>query len=280
MRGLMAGKQTIRIGGVPEHFNLPWHLAIETNALAASGLEVDWIDYSTGSGAMLADLVDARLDLAMLLTEGAALGLASRLPIAAISLYTRSPLIWGVHVPPGSRYKALRDLQHAHFGISRRGSGSHLMSLALAIEQGWPVAKLQFEIVDDLAGAVAAFDEGRADVFLWEHFTTQPAVDAGHFRCIDDFVAPWPAWVFCARQSVLQEFNTEIDAMFSIVAGTAQDLARSRDAAGLIAMRYGLEQAAVKRWLAMTRWVEGIESPKKALDAAEAMLRQAGAISA
>ena len=31
--------QPIRIAGVPEHFNLPWHLAIEEGAFSDRGIE-------------------------------------------------------------------------------------------------------------------------------------------------------------------------------------------------------------------------------------------------
>ena len=42
----------LRIGGVPEHFNLPWHLALEARRFEALGIEVTWRDYPGGSGAM------------------------------------------------------------------------------------------------------------------------------------------------------------------------------------------------------------------------------------
>lgn len=34
----------IRIGGVPEHFNLPWHLAIEDGAFKEAGIDLQWQD--------------------------------------------------------------------------------------------------------------------------------------------------------------------------------------------------------------------------------------------
>ncbi len=274
----MSSNQTIRVGGVPEHFNLPWHLALESGAAAQCGMAVQWAEYSTGTGAMLADLVAKRLDLAILLTEGAALGLARKLPIRAVSLYTTSPLIWGVHVPAQSSHQELADLQAAKFGISRRGSGSHLMSLAMAIEQGWPPEELAFEIVDNLPGAIAAFSEGRADAFLWEHFTTQPAVDAGHFRRVADFISPWPAWVVCAEESFWQQHQAAIGSLFAIVVEHAGQLASSSNAAALIAERYGLQQTAVELWLSKTEWVDRETAAEPALALAHQMLLTAGAL--
>jgi ABC-type nitrate/sulfonate/bicarbonate transport system substrate-binding protein len=263
---------------VPEHFNLPWHLAIESADAGRCGAGVDWTDYAAGTGAMLADLGSGRLDLAVLLTEGAALGIARALPVVAVSLYTTSPLIWGVHVPPDSRYARIADLRGARFAISREGSGSHLMSLAMANRHGWPVAGLDYEIVDDLAGAIEAFRQGRAEVFLWEHFTTEPAVAAGHFRRIDDFVAPWPAWVVCAHEPAWQRHRQPIESLIAIVAASAAGLATAPDRVTTIARRYGLEPAAVEQWLGKTQWASEPSSPALALAAARRMLHQAGAI--
>jgi ABC-type nitrate/sulfonate/bicarbonate transport system substrate-binding protein len=276
--GRMSDKQSIRIGGVPEHFNLPWHLALESDDELVAGTALEWADYPAGTGAMLADLVADRLDLAVLLTEGAALGLARQLPIQAVSLYTTSPLIWGVHVPASSGIQGLAELRGARFAISRYGSGSHLMTLAMALERGWPAAELEFEVVGDLPGAIAAFDSGHAGAFLWEHFTTQPVVDAGHFRRVGDFIAPWPAWVLCARESVWLARRDEIEKLFASVLREARRLIASDDAAATIASRYGLKPAAVEKWLAKTRWVRRLTSPERGLAAATEMLMQADAI--
>jgi ABC-type nitrate/sulfonate/bicarbonate transport system substrate-binding protein len=274
----MSSRQPIRIGGVPEHFNLPWHLALEDSQTAGGEVAGEWVEYSTGTGAMLADLADGSLDLAILLTEGAALGLARKRPIEAISLYTTSPLIWGVHVPPTSDCRNPGELRGARFAISRYGSGSHLMSLAMAIERGWPTSELEFEVVDNLPGAVAAFAAGRANAFLWEHFTTQPNVDRGDFRRVGDFIAPWPAWVVCAQQDAWRERRPAIEALFARVCGCATHLTEADDSAALIAERYGLELSAVQEWLGKTRWVDSRQSPEPALAKALDMLDRAGAI--
>lgn len=227
---------------------------------------------------MLADLADDRLDLAMLLTEGAALGLARQLPIRAVSLYTTSPLIWGIHVAPAATRSSKSELRGARFAISRFGSGSHLMSLALAAAQGWPSAELEFEVVGDIDGAAAALAEGNADAFLWEHFTTEPAIEAGLFRRIDDLISPWPAWVICAREACWARARSAIEALIGRVATQAAELARSDDAAARIAHRYGLRIDAVEAWLAKTHWVRRITSPERALADAHSMLMRAGAI--
>jgi len=43
---------TIRVGGVPEHFNSPWHIAMESGAFEEAGLRVEWSTIDTGTGTM------------------------------------------------------------------------------------------------------------------------------------------------------------------------------------------------------------------------------------
>ncbi|MEZ5342051.1 MAG: hypothetical protein R2706_11565 [Acidimicrobiales bacterium] len=47
---------TLRLGGVPEHYNLPWHLALASAELA--DLDLDWTDQLGGTGQMLSGLED------------------------------------------------------------------------------------------------------------------------------------------------------------------------------------------------------------------------------
>jgi hypothetical protein len=137
---------------------------------------------------------------------------------------------------------------------------------------------MAFEIVDNLPGAITAFEDGRADVFLWEHFTTQPVVDQGAFRRVGDFAAPWPAWVLCARQAILKDRRGQIERLFADVCRRAGGLAAAADSVDLIATRFGLKRPAVEEWLGDTEWVSDMRSPEPALAAAREMLQRAAAI--
>lgn len=46
----------IRVGGVPEHFNYPWHLAIERGYFNKHNINVEWTDYKNGTGAMVREI--------------------------------------------------------------------------------------------------------------------------------------------------------------------------------------------------------------------------------
>ena len=244
----------LRVGGVPEHCNWPWHRALETRRFEPRGVEVSWRDYPCGSGAMAQALRDGELDAALLLTEGAVAAVSDGVPLAITSLYTDSPLIWGIHVSAASRFHAIDDLQGARYAISRAGSGSHLMAVVHARAQGWTVEHPALVTVGNLEGAVAAFADGRADVFFWEKFMTKPLVDAGKFRRVGEFTAPWPAFVVCAARSLKAEQRAALDRAVAVVLEEARVVRARPDAARLIAERYGLAADDVSEWLESTRW--------------------------
>lgn len=245
---------TLRIGGVPEHFNLPWNLTIEQGAPAQLGIDLHWHDYPDGSGAMAAALRSGDLDAALLLTEGAVAGIAAGGGFKVASLYTDSPLLWGIHVPAASQLQSVGDIRGARYAISRRGSGSHLMACVHARAQGWPFEALEFVIVRNLAGAVDAFAAGAADVFFWEKFMTKPLVDAGQFRRVGEFVAPWPAWVLCVADTAGAAQRDALARLLPVVLAQAAALAMRPDVAELIGNRYSLEPRDVTEWLGSTRW--------------------------
>jgi ABC-type nitrate/sulfonate/bicarbonate transport system substrate-binding protein len=268
----------LRIGGVPEHFNLPWHLLLEAGGAQRFGVDARWSDYPDGSGAMAAALREGRLDVAMLLTEGAVAGIAAGGGFRIVGAYTQSPLIWGIHVPAASRFRQVADIQGARYAISRSGSGSHLMSFVHAREQGWPLDALQFVPVGNLAGAVEAFAATAADVFFWEKFMTKPLVDAGQFRRVGEFVAPWPAFVVCAADAVIRERPAELDTLLAAVFVTARELVASPAAAALIAERYALRPADVAEWLSTTRWASHASIARRDVDTVVVALGELGLI--
>jgi sulfonate transport system substrate-binding protein len=244
----------LRIGGVPEHFNLPWHLAFQAGKLAAAGIDLAWRDYPGGSGAMAKALADGELDAALLLTEGAVAAVGAGPGIEIASLYTESPLVWGIHVPAASDLRTVEQLERARYAVSRKGSGSHLMAFVHARTRGWSVADSQLVVVDNLDGAVAAFAAGRADVFFWEKFMTKPLVDAGTFRRVGEFTAPWPAFVLCVAGSADATQRAALARALALVLEEAQAFKAQPGAAELIAARYGLMAGDAREWLAATRW--------------------------
>ena len=158
-----------KIGGVPEHFNLPWRIAIERGEFKQMRTDIHWSDMPGGTGQMIKGLKAGSIDIAVLLTEGITKAISEGLLAEIVSVYVQSPLTWGIHSPVGT-VKELRDLEDSTFAISREGSGSHLMSYVLADREGWR-EPTDFEVVGDVYGGLWALENNKAGLFLWERFT-------------------------------------------------------------------------------------------------------------
>lgn len=190
------------VAGVPEHFNVPWHIAIQDGIFLSKGrnnnsryksgfswkqlfsdcsihlgVQVEFKEVPEGTGKMCAGLRDGSFDVAVLLTEGIVKDIAFRIlrlfffldsysrryrsgksfryhrHIRGFSTYVRprtlahsgahhthtrihtklSLLIrWAVVTGPQSPINSIDELKGKVIGISRYGSGSHLMSFVLA----------------------------------------------------------------------------------------------------------------------------------------------------
>jgi hypothetical protein len=56
---------TTIIVGVPEHFNLPWHLAIENDRFNQQNIDLQWTDVPEGTGKMC-QMRSAETDIAII----------------------------------------------------------------------------------------------------------------------------------------------------------------------------------------------------------------------
>jgi len=126
----------LKIGGVPEHFNLPWRLAIEEGKFKEIGLELFWSDMYGGTGQMIRGFQNNTIDIAVLLTEGITKSILEGLDVKILEVYVTSPLHWGIHVPYHSDITKVDQLENQTFAISRKGSGSELMAYVLADREG------------------------------------------------------------------------------------------------------------------------------------------------
>jgi len=244
----------LKIGGVPEHFNLPWRLAIEERLFESCGFELHWSDMTGGTGQMIKGLQMGSIDIAVLLTEGITKSILEGLPARIINVYVNSPLRWGVHVPMHSDYQSISDLENKTFAISRYGSGSHLMALVHANHAGWDHSKLKFNVVGDVYGGLWALENKEADGFLWEKFTTHPFVEQGKCRCIGEVLTPWPCFVIAVRNEILENKQSQLMELCKIVGQRAFELKKDPQAIENLAWRYHLNKEQVERWIGETEW--------------------------
>jgi ABC-type nitrate/sulfonate/bicarbonate transport system substrate-binding protein len=193
------------------------------------------------------------------LTEGITRAILQGLDAKILNVYVASPLCWGLHVPNDETIKMLSDLDGKTFAISREGSGSHLMAYVKAQQEKWSLDKLKFNVVGDVYGGIWALNNGEAQGFLWEKFTTSPFVDQGKCRLIDEVFTPWPCFVIAVRSELLQSDEALLQEMVSVVQKEAYRLKHQLNSAEQFAWRYALPQEQVEQWLAQTEWNYGNE---------------------
>ncbi len=251
---LMKELLSLRIGGVPEHFNLPWHLAMEDRAFVEAGVVLSWEDFPGGTGAMTRALREDKLDVAVVLTEGIVADIVKGNPSSIIGQYVRTPLIWGIHTGAASKFQSVEELNEERFAISRNGSGSHIITYVMAQQRAWDPSKQNFVKVGNLEGARESLAALESDGFLWEKFTTKPYVDSGEFRRLGEVRTPWPCFVMAARNSVLASNAEAIEIMLSVIRKYCLQFMYRHDAIELVASRYGLEVKDAARWYGQTQW--------------------------
>jgi len=246
-----------KIGGVPEHFNLPWRLAIEEGRLNDLDVNLHWSDMTGGTGQMIKGLQAGSIDIAVLLTEGITKAILDGLDAKILTVYVKSPLRWGIHVPFKSEMKTKEDIKDKVFAISREGSGSHLMAYVNSYQKGWNTKELKFEIVGDVYGGLWALENEKSDVFLWEKYTTHPFVVQEKCKCIGEVVTPWPCFVVAVRNDIYNKHEDLLRNILKVVGGIANEIKNDKIHdfySNEISWRYNLEKEQSSNWLNETEW--------------------------
>ncbi len=266
------------IGGVPEHFNLPWRLLLEEGTLNKENIKLHWSDMTGGTGQMIKGLETGTLDIAVLLTEGVTMAILKGLKAKIVSVYVESPLCWGVHVPYDSVYNSIEELKDKVFAISREGSGSHLMTYIKALELGWDIDQMKFNVIGDIYGGIWALQNQAADGFLWEKYTTDPFVVQGKCRRIGEIITPWPCFVVAVREEILESNHVELNKIMELVLGRAKQLKKDTNAPDIFAWRYNLTNSEVSNWLNETNWSYEQTIPKEKFEEVVDYLAKTGLV--
>lgn len=254
--------KTLKVAGVPEHFNLPWHLCIENNEFKECGVDLQWINVPEGTGKMCQMLRENTTDIAIILTEGIIKDIALGNPSKIVQTYVESPLLWGIHVDAKSKYHTLTDLKKGKAAISRFGSGSHLMTYVNAQNQSWNLDQLEFEIVNTFQGGVESLIGGTSDYFLWEQFMTKPWVDNGTLRKIHTCPTPWPCFVIAVREEILEKKSHLINQILDIINKKTLNFKNIPLITSVLAKRFNQKTEDIEAWIALTEWSQKIMSEK------------------
>ena len=245
----------VKIGGVPEHFNLAWYLTLKDGEYKNEGINLRWEDYFGGTGQMCKALRDGEIDMAVVLTEGIVKDIIDGNPSKIVQVFVESPLTWGIHVAEHSTYKTIKDIKGTKAAISRYGSGSHLMAYVNAQNNNWNLeTDLNFEVIKNLDGAVEGLTNNVADYFMWEKFTTKPLVDKGIFRKIGECPTPWPCFVIAVKEEFIENNLDELETILDIINNTTLDFKSIPSIDRTIANRYEQELEDVREWLSATEW--------------------------
>ena len=241
----------IKIGGVPEHFNLPWVMALENNRFRNLDAEISWSYFPGGTGAMTQALNSHELDVAILLTEGFLAARLKGLDAKIIHRYIQSPLQWGIYSGKHTEFKLNQDSKIA---ISRKGSGSHLMSLIHAQQLQHSLREDQFCVVHHLEDAIEALENGECDYFYWEHWMTLKYVQSGRVHQVGNFSAPWSGFLVVASQRCIEKHSDQLKSIVEILKKEVIVFLQNPDTPYHISQRFELSIEEAKTWMHHQAW--------------------------
>lgn len=245
---------TIKICGVPEHFNLPWKMCLQNNEFKNQNIDVQWTNVPEGTGKMCQLLRNKQTDIAIILTEGIIKDIIAGNNAKIVQIYVNSPLIWGIHVAAHSNFTIVDELQDKNIAISRLGSGSHLMALVHAKNKQWDTQKINFDVVNTLDGAAKHLAEQPETYFMWEKFMTQPFVDNGIFRRIGECPTPWPCFVIAVRNEILENQLAVIQKILDVINTKTAGFKTIKDIDVVLAAKYNQKLDHIQQWLSLTTW--------------------------
>lgn len=240
----------IRVGGVPEHFNYSWTIAQERGIFAKHGVEVEFVEVKLGTGAMITAAKAHEVDVIVALTEGLVQDIAKGSDLRLLGTYVGSPLCWAISSGAKSSIQTVEDLRGGKFGISRYGSGSHLMAYVLAMQRGWdPEKDVNFEVKGSFEQLRNGVNDLSTDAFMWETFTTKPFHDSGEVRRVGEITTPWPCFMLAALREVVTGKLEQIQRVLAAVHEAAVIFHTEKDAMpAQIAARYGLREDDAREW--------------------------------
>ena len=268
----MKTKQSLRVGGVPEHFNLPWQLAAERDVFSNYDIDLSWTMYAGGTGAMTQAISNGSLDIAVLLTEGFIAAASDGLEASIAKVYIDTPLVWGIYSGAQSSIQAVDTFRNKRVAISRFGSGSHLMSMIHASERNEHIEDNQFEIVNSLHGGVNALVQSQADLFYWEKFMTRPHVRSGEVKSVGEFSAPWSSFLIIAGNKVMREKQEAVKRLLEIMNGECITFKQDVHSAIHLSKRFDMTLPEARKWLQHTQWNYNFEVSSASLENAKSAL--------
>lgn len=176
----------------------------------------------------------------------------------------------------------VEDLKtHNKVGVSRIGSGSYVMSFVLADQQGWLSSTAPFEFfpLQTFAALRNGVNDGTADFFMWEHFTSKRYYDSGEIRRIGEIYTPWPSWQIVASTSLptgdscVEELFQKLDQGIRYFEGNKEESVKYISTN----LDYSVEDA--REWLKTVKFAKGTRGvDTQVVEKTVGVLRKAGVL--
>jgi hypothetical protein len=110
--------------------------------------------------------------------------------------------------------------------------------------------------VGNLAGAVAALQEGRAHGLLWETGSAQHLVDRGDFVMLSECESQWPSFVLAVRKEMLLTFDgmDAVRNLLETMGAVCEDFQEWPGRFNLVSQKYGYRVNDARRRLSGLTW--------------------------
>lgn len=202
---------------------------------------------------MLKALQSGDVDLAFALTDCIVAAIENGAAVRLAGPLVTSPLTWAVIVALDSGVTNLNELCKATWGVSRMGSGSHVMVMTLANQRGWKDEPM-FEVCDNFEGLRKAVRAGRVNAFLWEHYTSRPYEVGGEVKIIGGVPTPWGCFSVAVKEGCerVDEVRKVVDAFLE----AGKRFLQSDDSVDRMVERHGMSVEEAEQWISEVRYAE------------------------
>ena len=143
------------------------------------------------------------------------------------------------------------------------------MGFVLADQRGWlsnngssqPFSEIvPLQTFDKLRAAV---NDGTADFFMWEHFTTKRYYDNGELKKVGEIFTPWPSWHIVARPDIVREQARLEDFMEKINLGIRYFNGHKDDAVTYISTELDYTKEDAEEWLKTVDFAANVRGVEK-----------------
>lgn len=148
------------------------------------------------------------------------------------------------------------------------------MGFVLADQQGWLTPSSSSGspfsdtvVLNNFENLRRAVNDGEADFFMWEHFTSKKFYDSGEIRRVGEIYTPWSSWKIVASTKLAPDggpLDARVKDLFGkLDQGVAHFENNQDEAVGYISTSLGYTEPDAREWLKTVRFparTEGVRA--------------------